>query len=107
MRLIDADKLLEKTECLFKDLNSTEDYMGIGYNHGVGDSIAVIKNAPTIEVEPVKHGRWKPFDLTWGRSVYACTSCGEAFEVPTEMGKPIFIYCPHCGAKMDLEGEKE
>lgn len=60
MRLIDADKLLEKTECLFKDLNSTEDYMGIGYNHGVGDSIAIIKNAPTIEAEPVKHGRWIP-----------------------------------------------
>lgn len=60
----------------------------------------------SAEVEPVKHGRWKPFDLTWGRSVYACTSCGEAFEVPTEMGKPIFIYCPHCGAKMDLEGEE-
>lgn len=60
MRLIDTDKLLEKTECLFKDLNSTEDYMGIGYNHGVGDSIAIIKNAPTIEAEPVKHGRWIP-----------------------------------------------
>ena len=60
MRLIDTDKLLEKTECLFKDLNSTEDYMGIGYNHGVGDSIAIIKNAPTIEAEPVKHGRWVP-----------------------------------------------
>lgn len=55
MRLIDTDKLLEKTECLFKDLNSTEDYMGIGYNHGVGDSIAIIKNAPTIEAEPVVH----------------------------------------------------
>ena len=58
-----------------------------------------IESAPTID--PVKHGKWKPFDLTWGRSVYACTSCGEAFEVPTEMGKPIYGYCPNCGAKMD------
>lgn len=60
MRLIDADALIEKAECLFKDLNSTEAYMGIGYNHGVGDSIAIIKNAPTIEAEPVKHRRWIP-----------------------------------------------
>ena len=60
---------------------------------------------PSAEVEPVKHGRWKPFDLTWGRSVYACTSCGEAFEVPTEMEKPIFIYCPNCGARMNTEEE--
>ena len=60
MRLIDADALIEKTDCLFKDLNSTEDFMGIGYNHGVGDSIATIKNAPTIEAEPVKRGKWIP-----------------------------------------------
>ncbi len=45
MRLIDADELLQKIECLFKDLNSFENFM---YNHGVGDCIATIKNAPTI-----------------------------------------------------------
>lgn len=65
-----------------------------------------IQNLPTIEAEPVKHGRWKPFDLTWGRSVYACTNCGEAFEVPTEDGKPIYDYRPNCGARMD-EPEKQ
>lgn len=50
--------------------------------------------------EPIKHGTWKPFDLTWGRSIYACTSCGEAFEVPTEGDKPMYDYCPYCGARM-------
>ena len=50
--------------------------------------------------EPIKHGRWKPFDLTWGRSVYACTSCGQAMEVPTEGDKPMYDYCPYCGADM-------
>lgn len=58
----------------------------------------LINELPTIEP---KRGRWKPFDLTWGRSVYACTNCGEAFEVPTENGKPMYAYCPNCGAKMD------
>lgn len=99
MRLIDADKLLEKTECLFKDLNNTEDYMGIGYNHGVGDSIAIIKNAPTIEAEPVKHGRWETEVRTvLGAKVpfFACSVCGSNADDE-------YAYCPHCGAKMNTE----
>ena len=60
-----------------------------------------IDELQTYDVQEVRHGRWKPFDLTWGRSVYACTSCGEAFEVPTECGKPMYEFCPYCGAKMD------
>ena len=99
MRLIDTDKLLEKTECLFKDLNSTEDYMGIGYNHGVGDSIAIIKNAPTIEAEPVKHGEWRDYPIADG--CLQCSSCGVL-----RMGKPS-NYCPHCGAKMNTEEGEE
>lgn len=96
MRLIDADKLLEKTECLFKDLNSTEDYMGIGYNHGVGDSIAVIKNAPTIEVEPVKHGRWECESDLETYTIWRCSECGIGFEHTSP-------YCRYCGAKMGGE----
>lgn len=108
MRLIDTDKLLEKTECLFKDLNSTEVYMGIGYNHGVGDSIAIIKNAPTIEAEPVKHGRWREYNYPGQECVY-CSACKTEY-YPDDL---IVIgvndypyYCPNCGAKMDLEGEE-
>lgn len=50
-----------------------------------------------------KRGEWKPFDLTWGRSVYSCTACGEAIDIPTEMSKPIYSFCPNCGA--DMRGE--
>lgn len=96
MRLIDADKLLEKTECLFKDLNNTEDYMGIGYNHGVGDSIAIIKNAPTIEAEPVKHGRWKCESDLETYTIWRCSECGMGFEHTSP-------YCRNCGAKMGGE----
>lgn len=99
MRLIDADKLLEKTDCLFRDLASTEDYMGIGYNHGVGDSIAIIKNVPTIEAEPVKHGRWKRID---GQPhIMECLECG-SLSVENR-----YNYCPSCGAKMDAEEGEE
>ena len=60
-------------------------------------------NIPPADVAPVRHGRWKPFDRTWGRSVFTCTECGDAMDVPTEMGEPIFDYCPNCGARMDGE----
>lgn len=53
-RLIDAD-VTNKILSLLKDLTSTEDYMGIGYNHGVVDSMTTIKNTPTIiEAEEVE-----------------------------------------------------
>ena len=47
-------------------------------------------------------GEWKPFDLTWSRSIYACSVCEEAIAVPCGWsdGKPIYDYCPMCGARM-------
>lgn len=54
----------------------------------------------------VRYGRWKPFDLTWGRSIYTCTYCGEALEVPTECGKPMYEFCPYCGARMEQENDR-
>lgn len=58
--------------------------------------------------DAVRHGRWwTPFDPTWfGKNLYACTSCGDALEVPTECGKPMYKFCPYCGARMDLEGKE-
>ena len=51
---------------------------------------------------------WKPFDLTWGRSIYYCSECKESVDMPTVMEKPIYKYCPNCGAKMaDRKTEKE
>ena len=109
MRLIDADALIEKTDSLFKDLNSTEDFMGIGYNHGVGDSIATIKNAPTIEAEPVKRGKWL-YDGSDGYNMLGeefrwkkCSLCGYSYS--TTLSKSL-NYCPNCGARMS-EGSEE
>jgi Zn-finger nucleic acid-binding protein len=45
--------------------------------------------------------KWKPFDLTWGRSIYYCTECKEGIEVLTSCGKPMYKFCPMCGARMD------
>ena len=97
MRLIDADALKEKI-CTnvypVQDAFNSCDY-GMFWTGGIEKAIDA---APTIKP---KKGKWKPFDLTWGRSVWACDACGETVDVPTLNGKPIFDYCPWCGARMD------
>lgn len=99
MRLIDADALIT-------ELNGSH-FPGAPYvDAGISIAIGKVCDAPTIEPER-KRGKWKPFDLTWGRSIYACTACQTGLEVPTEMGKPMYNYCPYCGADMREDGEQD
>jgi hypothetical protein len=74
-----------------------------GFTFEVDVAIEAVKALPTVAPER-KKGEWKPFDLTWGRSVYSCTACGETMDIPTEMSKPIYNFCPNCG--MDMRGEE-
>lgn len=53
-------------------------------------------NAPTIEAEPVRHGRC----VTDSEGYHRCSVCNE------HEGNMIYYrYCPHCGARMDGDAE--
>lgn len=52
---------------------------------------------PTIEAEPVRHGRWINDEL---RGKYICTCCNKG----TWRGYGVFDFCPNCGADMREEG---
>ena len=54
-----------------------------------------IETAPTIEAEPVRHGRW----LNRKRNGYAVLVCSECER--EKEGYTRTEYCPHCGARMD------
>ena len=99
MRLIDADALIMAVE------DFPNCYNGWSDTYDKAFIIGAIEEAPTIDAVSVVHGEWKPFDLTWGRSLYACSVCGEVEYLPCDAfnGKPLFKYCPNCGAKMDGE----
>lgn len=86
MRPIDADALLENK---FEAIDC-------------GDSIEVvevtdIEQAPTIEIQPVRHGKWER--PTKSRIARYCSLCGTR-----HVSGSANNFCPNCGARMD---EKE
>lgn len=83
MRLIDADALPKYT----------------GYALSADEVAKAVENAPTIEAEPARRGRW----LTeYGDHIHAglrpvficCSECGMVTAVE-------WHYCPNCGARME------
>ena len=88
MRLIDADALLGK---FYQERPTITD---------VDDYYYLVEDAPTIDAEPVKHGRWKQCFEDWRHQMEGdeCSVCG--FKI---FGRSDFNYCPNCGAKMDGE----
>lgn len=62
----------------------------------------LIRNIPAADVAPVRHGRW---DVD---GVYVvCSVCNRFTLSPIVKQLPTFIYCPNCGARMDLEEEHD
>ena len=98
MRLIDADVTEKIMSERYRELAKEYGHYD-HYTTGYGDALSVIEDSPTIEAEPVKHGRWgtnsdRPDSLI-------CSVCNCGFDM---WKHDPHNYCPNCGAKMDLEG---
>lgn len=63
-----------------------------------------IDNAPTIEAEEVRHGKWIVEKVPYEKQLtkFTCSECGDNFETVSEVAKK-FRYCRSCGAKMEVE----
>ena len=61
------------------------------------DIISCIEDTPLVDATEVKYGEWV-YDSNTGEP--RCSECGE-----DALEGVITPYCPHCGAKMDEEGE--
>lgn len=112
MRLIDADKL-KAVWIRFKKSDIAD---GGGFVYDPDDVIETIDESETVEAEPVKHGRWEfkqNEKYTWCFDVI-CSACKNTIDTHTDNSleykqkeiKKRLLYCPNCGAKMDLVGEK-
>ena len=64
-----------------------------------GKVIALIANAPSVDVVPVVHGRWieRRAPHAMGGNSAKCSACNKSVQY---LGNPL-NYCPNCGAKMD------
>ncbi|MBQ0037834.1 MAG: hypothetical protein KBS74_04085 [Clostridiales bacterium] len=92
MRLIDADLPMEQMEKLLDHHLMMGNFSADG---AVSDCVEFLKTAPTIDAEPVVHGRWIDDD-----DGYHCSICGEDY-CYLFFKCELYNYCPNCGAKMD------
>ena len=91
MRLIDADEL-KKEAYPFP--------CAIGVEYAV--TLRRINEAPTIDAEPVRHGRW--IQAKTAPSYHYCSYCKSTHKMTMSCNKYVLLkYCPDCGAKMDGE----
>ena len=88
-RLIDANAF--ERRCMFD--KNIEDMQ---------DVIYALRDFPTIDAEPVRHGKWiKADSQQYFRKHYPCFTCSECGYRKDSQKK--WNYCPHCGARMDAE----
>lgn len=59
-----------------------------------------IRKLPMADVAPVVHGKWI-YKKEWGRLI--TNECSICKQILTTQNGELMNYCPHCGAKMDLE----
>ena len=106
MRLIDADAL----EKYMTDIMPENTYSA--YGKGVHEILThlinfIRKEMPTIESEPIQHGRWIECDYkslehgmieTYQKAGLCCSVCRAGFKKSNLTYKQ---HCAACGAKMD------
>lgn len=97
MRLIDADvfeKNMDKEFAIVPDPLYAVD--------------KALEETPTIEAEPVRHGRWIPLEYDGyadGSPVWDLWECSECQEEHSGDEDTLTPYCPNCGARMDGDPE--
>ena len=96
-RYIDADELRKEVEDSME--RNPHESGNLRSNHRVEHKhfMRLICSQPTADVVPVIHARWE-YDMD---GIYKCLNCFAETKVPDRMNRPIYEYCPYCGAKMD------
>lgn len=66
--------------------------------------LRIVDDAPAVDAEPVRHGRWERMDEYCNHSkTFRCSVCKGNVEYSYFTRFCEYDYCPNCGAKMDLE----
>lgn len=111
MRLIDANRIMETVKALEnKDGEYADSFTNMAGNRSIELSRLedYIENAPTVDADPAVHAHWipeYPNKRTGKAYSHKCSVCRKTvynnWQVSVdELG---YVFCPHCGAKMDEE----
>ena len=74
-----------------KDLLYIMDKCGV--TEEVNKTIEIIRNVPSADVQPVRHGHWEKIGKPTWWGLYECSECHKTCSVD-------HTYCPHCGSIM-------
>ena len=97
MRLINADALKEvicDNVYPVTDFFNSRDY-GMFWTGGIEKAI---DEAPTIDAEPIRHGKWIYVKGSNCKDYRKCSECLHTQEITG-----LLNYCPVCGARMEAE----
>ena len=96
-RLIGANALKEMMTDVLTDIKNIIGMHGTLFDSVIHTACKVIDDAPTIEAEPVKHGKWV---VEHKESIRCSECCFNRANIKMPMD-----FCPNCGAKMDRKGD--
>jgi len=81
----------------YSDIYWIDDRLNLAYREELDKIDEKIRNIPTVEVADRPQGEWIPSDTDG----FVCSVCKNGYRnQPTLMGRPMFEYCPVCGARM-------
>ena len=98
MKLCDLDEI---KVCVDRQYHYCHGYTGSKktiYREAILAVKSILHSTKPVDAVPVQHGTWHQID---DDGIYKCSNCGELCYVEEIKGKPVWRYCPYCGAKMD------
>lgn len=97
---------------LRKEIKLQKSYGGMiqqrDYGTGFVISLSILEGKladfPTVDAEPVRHGRWEKSGIP---GYVGCNQCDNAYISSDWLDDGKWKFCPNCGAKMDMDGGTE
>lgn len=105
--LIDSKMLILRLKAIrdYYGTKTAEERAGRG---GVVACICAVHDFPTVDAEPVRHGRWIPIEYDSyadGAPLWNKWECSECYHEHNGEEDTLTDFCPDCGARMDGDGE--
>lgn len=91
-----AEQAIEAYLCSRCERNGNE----VCHNCPHIDGDEILKSVPTIEAEPVRHGRWIAQEDADGDISFVCSECGRRLRWDED-------FCPSCGSDMRTADTKD